>query len=104
MNRKEQKKNKQELKWVAVVINAVSGVVVVRVGVHTIEETQMVTTHELTSTYLMLKNIRFKTEKVTDVAVEVYVGKGNPTQLIDSQILFLETTIYRTQECLHMTL
>lgn len=93
----------QELIRVAVVISAAAGVEVGSVMLSTIEGTIMVTTNELASTYLMLKNIRFKTEKVKDVAVEVCVGKGNHTQLPDSH-LFLETTIYRTQECLNMTL
>ena len=52
---------------IAVVINAVAGVEVVRVGIHTTEETKMGTIKELTSMCEMLKNLKFQTEKVTDV-------------------------------------
>ena len=85
------------------VINAVAGVEVVRVGVPTIEEIKMVMTYELkVSTF---KIIGIQTEKVMDVAVEVcVVDVVEPTQLTESQILFLKTVAYWTKECLHMTL
>ena len=75
---------------------------VVRVGIHTTEETKMDTIKELMSMCEMPKNLKFQTEKVTEMDKEVCVGMEYPTQVPDSLIIFLKTTVFRIHECFKM--
>ena len=53
----------------------------------------------------MLKNLRFKTEKVTDMDKQVCKGMEYLNQLTNSLILFLEKNkLFQIQECLKMNI
>lgn len=93
---------KIDARRVVVEINAVVGAEVVREGVHTIEETKIGKTKELTSMCQKLKNLQFQTDKVTDVNKELGAGIEYPTQIVNSLIIFLEKTLFRIQEWLKM--
>ena len=65
----------------------------------------MGSTKELRSMYEMLKNLRFKTEKVTDMDKQVCKGMEYLNQLTNSLILFLEKNkLFQIQECLKMNI
>ncbi len=64
----------------------------------------MGTIKELTSMCEILKNLKFQTEKVTEMDKEVCVGMEYPTQVPDSLIIFLKTMVFRIHECLKMNI